>query len=225
MSNAGTTIFILFAVIALFAAAFTVTAKSAIRAAVGLLAHIISLAALYLTLHAHLLATLQLIVYAGAVVVLFIFVIMLIGPVSEDKGTDRGLVSRALGAGAMAIVTAAIAFNIWSFAPDAPAITSCPGGANAERWTTNEQGVASVTCGEFGGVRSFGLELYREAGLPFELISILLLVAIIGAIAIGRGRSNEEVEALKARKAARLASPVVAPEPVVETESQPVGGE
>ena len=66
---------------ALITAAGTVLMQNPIRAAVSLLAHIVSLAALYLSLHAHFLAALQLIVYAGAVVVLFIFVIMLIGPV------------------------------------------------------------------------------------------------------------------------------------------------
>ncbi|MBC7171239.1 MAG: NADH-quinone oxidoreductase subunit J, partial [Polyangiaceae bacterium] len=58
----------------------TVAAKRPLRAAVGLLVNIVSLAGLYLTLSAEFLAAIQLIVYAGAVVVLFVFVIMLIGP-------------------------------------------------------------------------------------------------------------------------------------------------
>lgn len=226
MSSAGTILFIVCAVIALFAAGFTIMAKSAIRAAVGLLAHIISLAALYLTLHAHLLATLQLIVYAGAIVVLFIFVIMLIGPVSEEKVNMRGILSRVMGASLMALITVAVAFNISSVSPDAPAITSCPGGVTDERWIASEGGQAQLQCGEFGGVRRFGLELFREASVPFELVSVLLLVAIIGAIAIGRGRTPAEVAAMKARKEARLNPPVVvADAETPAADAAPVGGE
>lgn len=225
MSTAGTILFVLCAVVALFAAGFTVTAKSAIRAAVGLLAHIISLAALYLTLHAHLLATLQLIVYAGAVVVLFIFVIMLIGPVSDGTSSGKGVLSRVVGAALMGIVTVAIAFNVGRVTMATPAIQSCPGGVSDERWTTGPDGAAVLECGQFGGVREFGLELFREASVPFELVSVLLLVAIIGAIAVGRGRTPLEVAAMKARKEARLKPPAADVPVATDTAEQPAGGE
>ena len=91
MSGGGQLIFLLCAVVAIVTAVLTVSLRSPLRAAVSLLAHILSLAGLYLTLHAHLLAAIQLLVYAGAVVVLFIFVIMLIGPSAMPASKDRRL--------------------------------------------------------------------------------------------------------------------------------------
>lgn len=65
--------------LALITALGTIAARSPLRSAMALLFHIIALAGLYLSLHAHVLAAMQLLVYAGAVVVLFVFVIMLLG--------------------------------------------------------------------------------------------------------------------------------------------------
>ena len=91
MSGGGEFVFLICGFIALVTAVLTVSLRTPLRAAVALLAHIISLAGLYLTLHAHLLAAIQLLVYAGAVVVLFIFVIMLIGPSAQAAPTASAL--------------------------------------------------------------------------------------------------------------------------------------
>ena len=82
----GLSFFGVCAVVALVGALSTVLAKNPIRSAMGLLLTISGIAGLYLALHAQLLAALQLIVYAGAVVILFVFVIMLLGP--DATGTD-----------------------------------------------------------------------------------------------------------------------------------------
>jgi len=187
VSIAGDVFFYLVATVAILCAVATVMVKSPIRAAVGLLGHIIALAALYITLHAHLLAALQLIVYAGAVVVLFIFVIMLIGPTPIAPTNARGLATRAVGAGLMGIFASAIAFSLTEIASPRAGIPICPPGASAE-------------CGQFGGVEALGRELYTHALVPFELVSVLLLVAIVGAVAIARGRSAEDAAAAKARR-------------------------
>lgn len=187
MSTAGDIFFYLCAIVAVLCAVTTISARNPIRAAVALLGHIISLAGLYLTLHAHLLAALQLIVYAGAVVVLFIFVIMLIGPTPLAPTNVRGLVTRTLGAGVMGLLTSAIAFALTGIARPHPHLDICPPGAPAE-------------CGQFGGVEAVGRELYTTTALPFELLSALLLVAIIGAVAIARGRSAADAAAAKARR-------------------------
>src|SRR6516165_9169132 len=88
------------AILALLGALGTVSAKSPIRGAMGLLLMIVSIAGLFLALHAQFLAAIQLIVYAGAIVVLFIFVIMLLGPSASPSKDARGLVPRILGAAA-----------------------------------------------------------------------------------------------------------------------------
>jgi len=97
----GNVFFVVASVLALFGALMTIASRSPIRSAVGLLITIVGIAALFLMLNAQFLAAIQLIVYAGAVVVLFVFVIMLLGP---DAGDGEGTVARArlarYGAGA-----------------------------------------------------------------------------------------------------------------------------
>src|SRR5690349_11061510 len=77
---------------------FTVAAKNPIRGAMGLLATILGVAGMYLLLAAELLAAVQVVVYAGAVVILFLFVIMLIGPTTSETSDARGAIGRYLGA-------------------------------------------------------------------------------------------------------------------------------
>jgi NADH-quinone oxidoreductase subunit J len=179
--------------IAVLSAFGAIASRTPIRAAMCLLAHIISLAGLYLTLHAQLLAAMQLIVYAGAVVVLFVFVIMLIGPSQEERAAGlRGATPRVLSIFLMASVALSVASAVGGIVPDAPKIEGCPAGV--------------YECAQFGGVRGVASVLYKDAVVPFELVSILLLVAIVGAIVVARGRTAREAEKLKADRAAREAS-------------------
>src|SRR6187431_2271440 len=83
----GNVFFVLASIVALFGAFMTIASRSPIRSAVGLLITIVGIAALFLQLNAQFLAAIQLIVYAGAVVVLFVFVIMLLGP-DAGAGTN-----------------------------------------------------------------------------------------------------------------------------------------
>lgn len=189
MSTAGVVFFTLLAFVALLSAGATVVSRTPIRAAMALLAHILSLAGLYLTLHAHLLAALQLIVYAGAIVVLFVFVIMLIGPVQEPRAPQgfKGGAARTLSVCLALAVTISVAAAVGHFSPEAPEIAGC-----AE---------TVAECGQFGGVQAIARELYRATAVPFELVSILLLVAVLGAIALGRGRTLGESARLKRQNA------------------------
>jgi hypothetical protein len=77
--------------------------------------------------------------------------------------------------------------------PERALIEGCPEGSGAE-------------CQQFGGVEAFSRALYVDGAMPFELISILLTIAIVGAIAVARGRTAEEVEALRRRKAEQAAA-------------------
>lgn len=163
MTGAGTALFVVTALFAIAGGLITVAARRPLRAAMGLMIHIVSLAGLFLTLNAHLLAAIQVLVYAGAVVVLFVFVIMLIGPATETGPVEGGLVSRSTAGALTVAVFLVVATSVGSFA--AP-------------WVSVEA--------DFGTVEGLGLALYQEALVPFELISITLLVAIVGAIAIAR---------------------------------------
>jgi NADH-quinone oxidoreductase subunit J len=193
MSGAGVGVFVACALVALLSAVGTVVVKSPIRAAMCLLAHIVSLAALFLSLHAHLLAALQVLVYAGAVVVLFVFVIMLIGPAVPEQPTTRGLVLKSVAASLMGMLTLAVSSVVIGVTPERPIIEACKPGEGAE-------------CGQFGGVEGFAKHLFEQAVVPFELVSILLTVAIIGAIAVARGRTASEAEAKRKKLAEKMAA-------------------
>jgi NADH-quinone oxidoreductase subunit J len=174
LSRSGQLLFLMAGVVALASAIATVTQRSPLRAAMGLLLHIVSLAALYLTLHAHLLAAIQMLVYAGAVVVLFVFVIMLIGPGAISSApNERGVSTKIIGGATIALVAGSIAFQLGAVEFGRVMIPSCAEGA--------------VGCIEFGGVDALSHAIFIDAAVPFELVSVLLLVAIIVAIAVARG--------------------------------------
>jgi NADH-quinone oxidoreductase subunit J len=189
MSGPSTALFIACALGALLSALGTVLTHNPIRAAMSLLAHIITLSGLFLLLHAHLVAMLQVLVYAGAVVVLFIFVIMLIGPQADEPAVSRGLVTKTASAAVMLVLTALLAFSLMPQAPARPEIAECTAREGAE-------------CQQFGGVGAFAQSLFMEELVPFELISVLLTVAVIGAIAVARGRTAVEIEAIRKKRAA-----------------------
>ena len=167
MTGLGATLFVVTAIFAMAGALMTISSRRPLRAAIGLLVHIISLAGMFLTLNAHLLAALQLLVYAGAIVVLFVFVIMLIGPAAEVGPIEVRVASRTLSIALTIAVVLAVATSVAYF--DAP-------------WVTVSD--------EFGTVEGLGMAIYKEALVPFEVISITLLVAIVGAITVARSRTE-----------------------------------
>jgi NADH-quinone oxidoreductase subunit J len=153
---------------------FTITQKNPIRAAFALLVHIFALAGLFVGLQGHFLAVIQLIVYAGAVVVLFIFTIMYIGPDPQSDSVPRISIVKLFSIAGMVLVTSSIAYFLSDYNPTIAEMPTCA------------EGVAE--CGQFGGVEAFSAALFRDGVVPFELISILLTVAVVGAIMVARGR-------------------------------------
>jgi NADH-quinone oxidoreductase subunit J len=176
MSALGHGYFYLCAALAVLGALATVSAKNPIRGAMGLLLMILAIAGLFLALHAQFLAMIQLIVYAGAIVVLFLFVIMLLGPSATPPHDHRGRIPRVIGAGI---------FGAAALGAMALLITSAP------KSTIGPTGYPSPT-GDFGSVDAFGRILFTQGLVPFELSSALLMVAIIGAVAVARGRHKTD---------------------------------
>jgi NADH-quinone oxidoreductase subunit J len=150
----------------------TVAAKNPIRGAMGLLTTIVGIAGMYLLLSAEFLAAVQIMVYAGAVVVLFLFVIMLLGPSATSGRDTRTWGARYLAAavflassvGAMALLRRVAGDATTTFGPAPRAL---------------------------GTIEGIGHELFTTALLPFELSSALLLVAVVGAVAVARGRQPD----------------------------------
>lgn len=170
----GQAFFWLSAAVAVAGALFTVFAKNPIRGAMGLLLMILCVAGLFIALHAQFLAAIQLIVYAGAIIVLFLFVIMLLGPSATPAHDHRGRIVRTIGGVLFgAIGLGAIALLVKA-APEAP------------------KGFLSDVPSDFGNVDTFGDILFSSALAPFELSSALLMVAIVGAVAVARGRTRAD---------------------------------
>ncbi len=185
MSGGGELIFLICGAMALISAVMTVSLRTPLRAAMALLVHVASLSGLYLTLHAHLLAAIQLMVYAGAIVVLFIFVIMLIGPSAVKSREPRGVMLRTIVGALMAMVGASVAFGVAAIERPFVDIDQCPPGV--------------AECGQFGGVDALSMAIFQQNAVPFELVSVLLLVAVVSAVAIARGHTPEEKKTLEAK--------------------------
>lgn len=149
----------------------TVGARNPIRGALGLLSTIVGIAGMYLMLAAEFLAAVQIIVYAGAVVVLFLFVIMLLGPSATSGRDTRGWSARYLAA---AIFIGASAFAIFLLQRASAGTTLLPPANPA-----------------LGSIEGVGRELFTISLVPFEISSVLLLIAVVGAVAVARGRQPD----------------------------------
>jgi NADH-quinone oxidoreductase subunit J len=159
-----TILFYLFGALMLGAAAMTVASRSAVAAAVWLVFCFVCTAGVFALLAAPFLAILQILIYAGAIMVLFLFVIMMLqGPVLPAEVAGRTVWRKAL----LALPAAAIAVILISW---------------AARGREAAFGATPVT-GTAAAVAELLLNRYL---LAFELISIVLLVAIVGAVALGR---------------------------------------
>lgn len=166
--------FYLFGLIAIASALMFVTRKSPVSAALWLVSTMFSLAAIYVMLGAHFIGVIQVLVYAGAIMVVFLFVVMLLNLGHPDEAADiRGKWGR-LAAGLLGLaMLAQITAMARSTAP--AALTRVPVvPPEAER--------------DLNAVTRVAAPLFSEHLLAFELTSVLLLVAIIGAVVVGRRR-------------------------------------
>ena len=153
--------------VTLLGAVGTVASRSAVAAACWLIMSLLGLAGVFASLHAPFLAVMQVLVYAGAVMVLFLFVIMMLeGPVLDEE--QRRLLKPALWP-AVAIPPAALLVLV--------------GGWISRHGTRAFDGPAPAG---FGGPTAVAELLLGRYVLAFELVSIVLLVAIVGALAIGK---------------------------------------
>jgi NADH-quinone oxidoreductase subunit J len=153
---------------AVLSALFMMTNKKPVSAAMSLIVTMFCLAGLYVLLEAHLIAALQIIVYAGAIMVLFLFVIMLLN-VQEKEGRLAG---QAILLQFVAVVVVGLVFismvNLFKIDGSLFAIGD---GANM-----------------FGTTKAVGKMLFTEYLLPFEIASVLLLAAIVGAVILAKRR-------------------------------------
>ena len=153
-----------FAVPLMISALGVVFARNPVYAAMSLVSAFFFLAGIYILLTAHLIAFLQIIVYAGAIMVLFLFVIMLLSLSDAELGFDRITAVKWVGiAGALGVFGLVIR-------------------AIAEVPIQQMRPVAA----DFGTVKAVGKLLFTQYLLPFEATSVLLLVAIVGAVVVAK---------------------------------------
>ena len=160
-----TVLFILFAVIAVVCAFNLVLQKHPISSALSLIGVMGSLAVLYLLLGAEFIAMAQMIVYGGAIMVLFVFVIMLLNAGAE-KTSGKSWFAQIAGLPLLLAFVALLGFLIRDVLPS----------------------MGTVRFGSWvgGTAQNVGRMLFTQYLLPFEVISILILIAILGAVVLGQ---------------------------------------
>ena len=189
--------FWVFSIAAIFAGLLTVMARNTIHSALFLISSLVSVAALFILLHAEFIAGVQILVYVGGVMVLFLFVIMLVNVGSEERG-DEEIFNRPRQ------VTAGVIFCGLLVAALIAAINTGYAGFEkrdetklqqaAENRRTRDQDLPASATGSSritDDTARIGNSLYRFASLPFEIASVLLLVAIIGSVMLARTLKQE----------------------------------
>src|SRR5512145_2018970 len=186
MTTIGGIYFSLCALACLVGALVTVLARNPIRGALGLLTTIIGIAGLFLMLRAQFLAAIQIIVYAGAVVVLFVFVILLLGvDATEPNSSSKSVVARLLAGLVMVALAAAALFLL------APELAEAP--------------MSFATAPEtHGTTAAVGTFMFTRGLVPFELSTALLIVAVVGAIALARSRGQSKSAPVESNATRRL---------------------
>jgi NADH-quinone oxidoreductase subunit J len=157
-------LFIILGLMAIASAVALISARNPIGSAMAMVVHFLSLSGLYLTLHAQFMAAIQVLVYAGAIMVLVVFVIMLLNLGDETKLRERFASREGVGV-AVALVlggTIIIAVSRAVFTPR-PA---------DERLVAN------------GSIAAVGRALFTDYVFPFEMVSLVLLAAVVGAVVL-----------------------------------------
>ncbi len=167
--NLSVLFFLSVAVVSLAGAVGVVVSRQPVHSALFLLVHFVTLAVFYVTLGAQFLAAAQVIVYAGGIVILILFVLMLIG--SEPLGRRQG-------------------YRYWT-----PWIGLIAGGLLlAGMVYASLAGTYFAPAGleQIGAPKAIGLAMFTKYILPFEMVAILLLVALVGALVLARPPRTEE---------------------------------
>jgi len=181
------TLFWILGVLLVASAVFVISQRKPVYSVVGLLFHFAVLAVFFLTLNAEFLAVIQIVIYSGAILILFVFVIALLssGVAPFSVGPNR-MPKAAIPAGLIAFVALALVVYGILRAPlvNAPraATTSIPGAVGAPN--------------VFGSVADFGKALFTTHLLPFEMTAFILMVAVIGVVALA-GETTPFVPSLR----------------------------
>jgi NADH-quinone oxidoreductase subunit J len=168
--------FFVLAAILIGSAIWTISASKPVYSVVALLLNFATIAVLYVTLSAEFLAVIQIIVYSGAILVLFVFVIALLSSGVAPFATGPNRLPK-IWLPAAAVAAAGFGFLVYAVSK-APVVPTRP---------TGPVGAANV----FGSVADFGTALFTVQLLPFEVTALILMVAVIGVITLGGEQMSE----------------------------------
>ncbi|HKR96355.1 MAG TPA: NADH-quinone oxidoreductase subunit J, partial [Candidatus Angelobacter sp.] len=158
-------LFIIFGIICVAGAVNLLVQRHPINSALSLVVVMASLALIYLLLGAEFVAAIQVIVYAGAIMVLFVFVIMLLNAGSEER-TRGSHIALFVGVPGIVVLAGTVAWLLIH--------------------SGGQLGSVQISASDFGNTQAIAHLLFRDFLLPFEITSVLILIAIMGAVVLGR---------------------------------------
>lgn len=174
-----TVTFVMAAIIVLVGALGVILSRNTVRAALSLVASLFGIAVLFVAQEAHLLAAVQVIVYTGAIVILILFVIMLLG-IDRHEDVHEELLGgqRALAAVLAGGLLTAIGFVTWRWTTD--------GEDQAEVLLTGATGATRALRPDESNIAQIGRSLFVDNAVAFEVTAALLTIAVIGAVVLAR---------------------------------------
>jgi NADH-quinone oxidoreductase subunit J len=168
-------LFYFFAGIAIVSALMTVSRRNPVASALWLVGTFFSLAAIYTLLGAFFIGIIQILVYAGAIMVLFLFVIMLLNLGNDFEPDFRGTVWKVVAAGASLVLLALLVRMVGGTAPMIAA--------------TDGVDLAAAQVAEYGAVGAIGVPMFLDYVVPLQVTGLLLLVAVVGAVVLAKRNS------------------------------------
>jgi NADH-quinone oxidoreductase subunit J len=173
-------VFYLFAIVATASAIAFVTRKSPVAAALWLVNTMFNLAALYVMLDAPFLGVIQVLVYAGAIMVVFLFVIMLLNLGNVSAITDIRGVGWKLAAGVVGVILLAQVLTV--------------SGARLPEALVLPESTVATQVAQTGVITPIAGPLFNQYLLAFEVTSVLLLAAVIGAVVLGKRKERQRAQ-------------------------------
>jgi NADH-quinone oxidoreductase subunit J len=161
-------LFIVFGLVCVAGAINLLAQRHPINSALSLVVVMSSLALIYLLLGAEFVAAIQVIVYAGAIMVLFVFVIMLLNAGAEER-SQGSRIALLMGVPGVIVLASVVGWIMIS--------------------NNHQLGGVSISANNFGQTSNIARLLFRDFLLPFEITSVLILIAIMGAVVLGRRES------------------------------------
>jgi NADH-quinone oxidoreductase subunit J len=165
-------LFFFFAACAGGSALAMVTRRNPVSSAIWLIGTFFSVAAIYTLLGAFFIGIIQILVYAGAIMVLFLFVIMLLNLGNDFEPDVRGTAWKVLGGGSALLILALLARVFFSYEPALGRL------AGPQALATQQE--------EMGAVGLIGIPLYNDYVVPLQATAILLLIAVVGAVVLAK---------------------------------------